>query len=271
MYRPSIWPGTYPSRGTAFAIHLVLSLLAFSTLVIMMLLFWFPGELFLVDGGWQGLKLVAMVDLVLGPALTLLLYKPGKPKLIFDLSLIAAIQIAALGYGFYTTYTQRTVAIVFAENNFATLSAHDHKLANQELESLQLKPKQIDSPGIMQVAMMVTPPPENYSQFVANLLNGYPEPQQRSDLFIPIANGHSMMQNAQQDEALLEANGSLQAVNEALASRSMTMDDVEVYPYKTRYSSGMALFDPQTLRIIDFVPQSATLPADSVVSASDSS
>ena len=111
------------SKSAAFSLHLALSLVIFSSLVAMMLLFWFPGELFFIDGGWQGLKLVAMVDLILGPALTLILYKPGKPKLIFDMSLIAAIQIAALAYGFYTTHQQRTIALVFSEQE---LSLYTH-------------------------------------------------------------------------------------------------------------------------------------------------
>jgi len=43
------------SKGAAFGIHLALSLLIFSSLIAMMLLFWFPGKLFFLDGGWEGL------------------------------------------------------------------------------------------------------------------------------------------------------------------------------------------------------------------------
>ena len=67
MTRSFPWLTQSPTKGVAFAIHLTLSLLVFSLLVIIMLLCWLPGELFFLDGGWQGLKLVAMVDVVLGP------------------------------------------------------------------------------------------------------------------------------------------------------------------------------------------------------------
>ena len=106
------------SKRSAFLIHLALSLLVFLSLVAVMATLWFPGELFFFDGGWQGLKLVALVDIVLGPALTFLLWRPRKSDLSMDMSLVALIQVAALGYGFSTTYQQRTVAVVFAENKF---------------------------------------------------------------------------------------------------------------------------------------------------------
>lgn len=242
-----------PGTGVAFAIHMGLSLLAFSTLVLIMVLFWFPGELFFVDGGWEGLKLVAMVDLVLGPALTLILYKPGKPKLAFDMSMIAAIQIGALAYGFYTTHSQRTVAVVYADNNFATLSARDHKAANAQLAELNLEPTTVSAAGLLSVPLRVTPQPDNYGDLLQDLLNGYPELRERSDLYISIAEGKQSMQGGRQTVEQLEATGTLDAVNKALSKRSLTMNDIEIYPFKARYADGVVLFDPQALRIIDYI------------------
>ena len=54
------------------------------------------------------------VDLVLGPLLTLIVYKQGKPGLKFDLSFIAAVQVAALIYGSYTLHSERPHFLVFA-------------------------------------------------------------------------------------------------------------------------------------------------------------
>lgn len=254
MIRISSWPERPPSRGAAFLIHLFLSLLAFSTLVAVMLLYWFPGELFFVDGGWEGLKLVAMVDLVLGPALTLILYKPGKPRLVMDLSIIAGIQLAALVYGFYTTYSQRTVAVVYAENYFATVSALDHRAANEQLEALDRSPQQLAGARILNVPVLMTPPPEDYGQFLQEILNGFPEPRERSDLYIPINQGRAQMTDGQQNAEQLDSNDMLEVVKNTLTQRSLSIDDVEVYPFKARYASGVVLFDPDQLRIIDYLP-----------------
>ncbi|MFK7892019.1 MAG: hypothetical protein AB8B63_14485 [Granulosicoccus sp.] len=269
MQAPSLRLSKHPGKGAAFAIHLVSSLLAFSALVAMMMLFWFPGELFFLDGGLEGLKLVAMVDLVLGPALTLVLYKPDKPRLVFDLSVIAAIQLGALAYGFHTMHAQRTVAIVYAENRFMTLSANDHENANHELVSLGVSPKKLNDSELLSVPLVLTPDPENYGQFMADILNGYPEPRERSDLYIPIAQGRPDMLPGRLTQDQLQGIGTLDIVHQALSHQSRNIDQVEIYRFKSRYSSGLALFDPETLRILDYVPLHGRAPATPSIATAD--
>jgi hypothetical protein len=269
MIRIPSWSERPPGRGAAFLIHLFVSLLAFSTLVAMMLLYWFPGELFFVDGGWEGLKLVAMVDLVLGPALTLILYKPGKPRLVMDLSIIAGIQLAALVYGFYTTHSQRTVAVVYAENYFATVSARDHLAANEQLKALDRSPQQVAGARLLNVPVFMTPPPENYGEFLQEILNGYPEPRERSDLYIPIDQGRAQMTGGQQNLQQLDSNGMLDVVKASLTRRDLHIDEVEVYTFKARYASGLVLFDPDQLRIIDYLPFPATPGENQSVAEAD--
>jgi hypothetical protein len=60
---------------------------------------WYPPPYFEVDGGWRILRILAGVDVVVGPLLTLILFKPGKPGLKFDMTCIALMQIGALVYG----------------------------------------------------------------------------------------------------------------------------------------------------------------------------
>ncbi len=43
--------------------------------------------------------LLLLIDVVLGPLLTLIVYKKGKRTLVMDLAVIAALQLAALTYG----------------------------------------------------------------------------------------------------------------------------------------------------------------------------
>ncbi len=244
------------SKSAAFSLHLALSLIIFSSLVAMMLLFWFPGKLFFIDGGWQGLKLVAMVDLILGPALTLILYKPGKPKLIFDMSLIAAIQIAALAYGFYTTHQQRTIALVFSEKEFYTVSARDHLDANEQLKRLALTPTSIPNAKWLSVPYYLTPTPtaEEFGQRMQDLLNGYPGPQQRSDQYITLAEGHDDMQRYRLTDSQVNALNAVDAISDSLKKHELNREDVELYTFKARYAEGVAVFDPIELRIVDYIP-----------------
>ena len=101
----------------ATGIHLSLSILVFVYLAYQIYFNWYPQPYFSVDGGWQGIRLVAAVDLVLGPFITFLIFDLRKKlrEIVFDLIIIAVIQFGALAYGVYATYTQRPVAIVLID------------------------------------------------------------------------------------------------------------------------------------------------------------
>ena len=274
-----------PSRGQAFALHVALSLIVFSTLVAAMLLWWFPGELFLLDGGWQGLRLVAMVDLVLGPALTLILYKPGKPGLVLDMILIAAVQLGALGYGFVTTYQQRTVALVHAEGAFTTVSAKDVKEADAALRERDVEPRAIPAlvadsgraGATASVPLLMTPDPdgEDFGRYLADLFNGFPAPSDRNDQYV-VLGGEARIaaRHALTLDALAET-GEREAVETALESHSLAAADVELHRFEARYADGIAIFDPEAVRIIDYVPTerrpvaAAATPAGTAAAESD--
>lgn len=102
----------------ATGIHLGLSSIVFVILAWLIVYEWYPGPYFSVDGGWQGIRLVAAVDLVLGPLITLLIFDLRKSRraILFDLLTIATIQVGALIYGIYTTYNQRPLAIVLLDD-----------------------------------------------------------------------------------------------------------------------------------------------------------
>lgn len=108
----------------AAGIHLGLSLVIFIGVLYLILVLWFPEPFFTAEGGWQGIRLMAFVDLVLGPSLTLIIYNHTKKKkeIITDLSIIAIVQIAALIWGGYTVYSKRPVALVFYDTAFYTVT-----------------------------------------------------------------------------------------------------------------------------------------------------
>lgn len=247
------WLNVRPTRGVAFIVHLSLSLLVFSSLVAVMLVYWFPGDLFIMDGGWAGLKLVAMVDLVLGPALTLILFKPGKPGLKFDLSVVAAVQIAALGYGFYTTYQQRTVAIVFAENQFTTVSAKDNRASDEMLVEHDLEPKALPPSKAFDVPVYISPLPDNYGEYLAEILNGMPSAQERSDRYVALVGQHEQMKRHQKSLEDLEHSGALASVKLEASKHDHTLDTLEIYRFKARYASGYVLYDPENSSIVDYI------------------
>ena len=101
----------------ATGVHLSLSIIVFGYLAYQIYFNWYPQPYFSVDGGWQGIRLIGAVDLVLGPFITFLIFdlRKSRREILFDLVVIAVIQLGALAYGVYTTYSQRPVAIVLID------------------------------------------------------------------------------------------------------------------------------------------------------------
>ena len=56
---------------------------------------WYPEPTFGIVGVLPIMLLLIGVDLILGPLLTLIVYKHGKPGLKFDLSVIALVQVVS--------------------------------------------------------------------------------------------------------------------------------------------------------------------------------
>lgn len=110
------------SRGRAALIHLALSIAVFSAVIVPLLMLWYPPPLFFSDGGWNVVQIAAGVDIVIGPLLTLLVFKSGKKGLKFDLCVIAVMQVAALAWGVHLMYQQRPLLLAFAEDRFSTVT-----------------------------------------------------------------------------------------------------------------------------------------------------
>ncbi len=123
----------------ATGIHLGLSLAVFIYLSYQIYYNWYPQPYFEVDGGWQGFRLVAAVDLVLGPLITFMIFDLNKSTraIVFDLVVIVAIQFGALAYGVHTTYTQRPVAIVLIDDFVVSAIGDQYKDGIDSVDELR--------------------------------------------------------------------------------------------------------------------------------------
>ena len=109
----------------ALGAHLSISAVLVAIALSLMLLCWFPAPLFTTDGGGVGLKLLLLVDLVLGPLLTFVVFNPTKARrlMVLDLSVIAVLQLAAYGYGLWNIHSVRVQAVAFDEGVFHAVTA----------------------------------------------------------------------------------------------------------------------------------------------------
>ncbi|MFL0810605.1 MAG: hypothetical protein K6L76_09340 [Agarilytica sp.] len=123
------------NRYQAFTIHLAISLVIFLILLGLIVFSWYPG-VFINMGGVHGIKIVAGVDLVLGPLLTLIVFDQKKKSLVFDLAVIALIQVSALAAGTYFVHQERPVVQIVADDGLHILTISDFKLFDKPLKPL---------------------------------------------------------------------------------------------------------------------------------------
>ena len=112
------------SRWKAAAIHLSIS--AAIGLVAAVLIFgvWYPSPYSYATGALELVVLLMGVDIVLGPLLTLAVFKSGKKGMKFDLSVIALLQAGAFLYGMSVVVKARPVFVVGAVDRFTLVSAN---------------------------------------------------------------------------------------------------------------------------------------------------
>jgi len=120
----------------AFLVHLALSASVVGTVGALMLMLWYPQPWFQHDGGWTVYRLILFVDVILGPLMTLLIFRHGKKGLTRDLSIIAAIQLGALAFGVTTMLQHRPVFLVHAEGNFFTVTWKEVRDSTRDLARL---------------------------------------------------------------------------------------------------------------------------------------
>ena len=112
-------------RSRAALLHLLPSLLLLAVCAGLALFLWYPHPFrHLPESGRFSLLLIGSA-VVVGPALTWLVFKNGKKGLVLDLAVIGLIQLAALGWGTYTLYLAKPYFMVFAVDRFETLARRD--------------------------------------------------------------------------------------------------------------------------------------------------
>lgn len=113
------------TRWKAAGSHLALSILVIGGIAATAFLLWYPLGLYKVAGLDRILLVMLGIDLTAGPLLTLILYRPGKWGLKFDLTVVAIAQLAFLGYGLNTLQEGRPVFLVGTPDAFTVVFASE--------------------------------------------------------------------------------------------------------------------------------------------------
>jgi hypothetical protein len=126
------------NRWQAFGIHLIVSFILYVGMFSVIFFDWYPGVLFFLEGGVQGAKLIAGIDFVIGPVLTLMVYKKGKKGLKMDLAIIGLLQVFCLGYGMLRVYNDKPIVIAYADNIFYPIPSVRFYSHGEDISQMEL-------------------------------------------------------------------------------------------------------------------------------------
>jgi hypothetical protein len=171
------------SRPRAFMGHLALSAVVVGAVCALIFFVWYPHPYFQAIGAWIVLRILVGVDLVLGPVLTLILFKPGKRGLKFDLAFIACVQLAALGYGVNVIYRERPYFNVFAVDRFTVYAYRD---VDSEQWNAALAAGRLDAKPWRGPTLVVATRPSDsagYQRLIDETLAGKPDIDRRPEFW----------------------------------------------------------------------------------------
>lgn len=130
---------TFRERLRAFSYHLTFSVLLLLISMVLIFYVWYPGALKYATGVLAVYAMLLVIDLILGPLLTALVYKRHKVKFFFDMSIILVIQVAAFLYGLYTLEKGRPAWLVFVIDDFEIVAKSDLSSQTVIPEQFQVK------------------------------------------------------------------------------------------------------------------------------------
>jgi len=241
----------------ATAVHMSMSIAVFAYLSYQIYYNWYPQPYFEVDGGWQGIRLVGAVDLVLGPFITFLIFDLSKSRrdIVFDLVTILVIQLGALAYGVHTTYTQRPIAIVLLDE-FVVPATMEHYGGTLDSAS-QLSKYSDEKPPIIYAKL---PLDEARLKEINRIkIEDKVLEDAQMQLYRPQSELRAALVELQPVfNRRLDDYGSRGAFDNWLEAHGKSADEVLIAPFDGRYGKAWLVFDRQGKYLSYFLPSATS-------------
>ena len=192
----------------AFFIHVLISAVIVCVVLSLIKNFYYPNFLFASVGASRLFQLIFFVDIILGPVLTLIVFKPGKKGLFLDITVIATVQIAAMAYGVYSLHAGRPAYISFVVDRFEVVQANKVSTKNR-FDKLQFNERYLTC-RLVHAAL-----PEDVelrNDFMFERMSGGPELSESAHLYQPISSAKSIILNKAVQISNLDADTKQQLV-----------------------------------------------------------
>jgi len=234
----------------AFLIHLLISVLLVAGLAAAAYFLWYPPPYFEFDGGWTVMRILILVDVVLGPLLTLVVFRRGKKELKRDLAIIAAIQLIAFVYGAGLMIQYRPAFVVYAEKNFFSVPWPDlapHTKDTARLEAMRA------ARGAAIVVLELPPDPAERERLRMAVAGGGPRITVLGDYYQPLTaeRWKTIVRDSVDMDAQLRSQPELAEDIARFRARfldgsGMSMEKLAFFPAVFRYGVVMFAMDRET-------------------------
>jgi hypothetical protein len=241
------------TRTRAFLIHLGISLCIFGALALIVVTVWYPGFFYTTDGGWQGLRLLLGVDLVLGPLLTLVVFRSGKPGLRFDLSVIGIVQATCLVIGVWIVHDQRPLAIVYVDGRFYSVCAESFREVNVPVPDLSALP----GPYPKWVTVALGKDLDKQSEIRLAMLRSGRMLSTLADHYAPFDPADVDPKESSPIEELVDRDRDTHALQKWIKKRGGELADYQFHTFGGRYAFAYLGFDARSKRFLGYLPTPA--------------
>lgn len=199
------------NRIKFFLGHLAISLLVALIAVSIVFFVWYPAPLAKAVGVTHIFLMLLAIDVIVGPLLTLLVYKDGKKTLKFDLTVIALLQASALLYGTHAIAQGRPAWIVFYVDRFDLVSVNEILDDRMNDAAPEFQQKSLLGPKYATV-LLSSEPKQRTADTFEELTSGR-SLAQRPERYQPISQATAIIKSKTQDLSQLEVFNSKAAVH----------------------------------------------------------
>jgi len=239
------------SRIVAFFTHLIISGVVAAMAVYVVFFNWYPAPLHTAVGVTKIFLMLLAIDIIIGPVITFIVYKTGKKTLKFDLTVIALLQLVALGYGMNTVFEGRPAFVVFNVDRFDVSRAHAidpasaekaEKIGNESAKISVLQPKWVAAVGSKDA--------KRRQEILFTSVQGGADWPQLPELFVPLAQVKAqVLVKAKPLQELRKLRGDDPSSLEALAS--WKDNEVKWLPLRGIKKDMVVLVDASSATVIE--------------------
>jgi hypothetical protein len=242
-------------RFKAFGLHLLASSVVLSSILGALYVGWYRWPGWYLTDVVHVVMVMAGVDVVLGPLLTLIVARSGKPRRVLarDIAVIVAVQLCALVYGTTSLWNGRPLYYAYSVNILQLVQAYDIEDAESALGQKQnpgLAPHWYSLPR-----WIWAPLPQDKdtaAKIVTSAVTGGDDVTSMPRYFKPWDEGLPVLrtQLKKVDEAPYFARKDKNTLKTRMAAAGLAADQPNCMPLTGRGRPLLAVFDPASVKIV---------------------